>query len=65
MVDARHAEHRFHSRAARHFFCRVSGIQPFHRKRVAPGVLVVNVHGQEDIALGGVPVRRAAGAAMS
>ena len=27
-------EYQFHTRTARHFFCRACGIYPFHRKRV-------------------------------
>lgn len=58
------AEYQFHTHTARHFFCRVCGIYPFHRKRVTPDFLGINVHCLDDIDLTGVPVRQAVGAAM-
>ena len=36
-------EYRFHTQTARHFFCKVCGIYPFHRKRVTPDFFGVNV----------------------
>lgn len=30
------SEYQFHTKTARHFFCKVCGIYPFHRKRVTP-----------------------------
>ena len=32
-------EYQFHTRTARHYFCSVCGIYPFHRKRVTPDYL--------------------------
>ncbi len=58
-------EYQFHSRIARHFFCKVCGIYPFHRKRVAPDHLGVNVFCLEDFDPTGIPVRQAVGAAMT
>jgi hypothetical protein len=58
-------EYRFHTHTARHYFCRVCGIYPFHRKRVTPDHLGVNVHCLEDFDPAGIPVRRTAGAAMT
>ncbi len=58
------AEYRFHTGVARHFFCSVCGIYPFHRKRVTPDYLGINVlclHGFEPA---GIPVRQAIGADM-
>ena len=58
------AEYRFHTGTARHYFCKVCGIYPFHRKRVTPDFYGVNVHCLHDFSPEGIPVRRAAGAAM-
>jgi hypothetical protein len=55
-------EYRFHTRTARHFFCTVCGIYPFHRKRVTPDFLGVNVHCLHDVDLAGIPMRQAVGA---
>lgn len=57
-------EYRFHTMTARHFFCRICGIYPFHRKRVTPDFLGINVHCLEDFDPGDIPVRRTAGASM-
>jgi hypothetical protein len=58
------AEYRFHTRTARHFFCKMCGIYPFHRKRVTPDHFGVNVFCLHDFDPAGIPVRSAAGAAM-
>jgi hypothetical protein len=58
-------EYRFHTRTARHFFCRTCGIYPFHRKRVTPDHFGVNVHCLADIDLTGIPVRATVGKAMA
>ena len=57
-------EYRFHTMTARHFFCRTCSIYPFHRKRVTPDFLGVNVFCLDDFDPAGIPVRQAAGAAM-
>ena len=57
-------EYRFHTGTARHFFCKVCGIYPFHRKRVTPDHFGINVHCLEGFDPAGVPLRRAVGAAM-
>lgn len=57
-------EYQFHTKTAKHFFCRVCGIYPFHRKRVTPDNFGVNVHCLHDFEPTGIPVRRAHGAAM-
>ena len=59
-----HTEYRFHTRTARHFFCKICGIYPFHRKRVTPDHLGINVFCLEDFDPAGIPVRRTVGAAM-
>jgi hypothetical protein len=57
-------EYRFHSRTARHYFCKVCGIYPFHRKRVTPDHLGINVFCLRDFEPAGIPLRRTVGAAM-
>ena len=57
-------EYQFHSRTARHFFCKICGIYPFHRKRIAPDHLGVNVFCLEGFSPEEIPVRQAVGAAM-
>ena len=57
-------EYRFHSQTARHYFCRVCGIYPFHRKRVTPDYYGINVHCLDGFDAAGIPLRHAAGAAM-
>jgi hypothetical protein len=54
----------FHTQTATHYFCRVCGIYPFHRKRVTPDFLGVNVHCLEDFDASGVPVRATIDAGM-
>ena len=58
------SEYQFHTRTARHYFCRTCGIYPFHRKRVTPDYLGINVYCLADFDPSGIPVRRAVGAAM-
>ena len=57
-------EYQFHTRTARHYFCKVCGIYPFHRKRVTPDHFGINVHCLSGVDLEGIPVRQAIGAAM-
>lgn len=58
------ATYQFHTRTARHFFCRTCGIYPFHRKRVTPDFFGVNVFCLEGFDPSGIPVRATAGAPM-
>lgn len=57
-------EYQFHTFTARHFFCKTCGIYPFHRKRVTPDYLGINVFCLHDFDPDGIPVRVAAGAGM-
>lgn len=57
-------EYQFRTHTARHYFCKVCGIYPFHRKRVTPDHYGINVHCLDDFDPAGIPVRRAVGAAM-
>ena len=58
------ASYQFHTRTARHHFCRVCGIYPFHRKRVTPDFYGVNVRCLEGFDPAGIPVRATVGAGM-
>ncbi len=62
--DSELTEYQFHTKTARHYFCRICGIYPFHRKRVAPDNLGINVYCLEDFDPADIPVRQAFGAAM-
>lgn len=57
-------EYQFHSKTARHFFCSTCGIYPFHRKRVTPDYLGINVFCLEGFDPAGIPVRQAVGKDM-
>lgn len=50
---------------ARHYFCSVCGIYPFHRKRSMPDFYGVNLACLEDFDMGALPVRKADGKNMS
>ncbi len=58
------AEYQFHTKTARHFFCRTCGIYPFHRKRVTPDYLGINVFCLHDFDPAGIPIRQTVGAGM-
>ena len=58
-------EYQFHTRTARHFFCSTCGIYPFHRKRVTPDFVGVNVFCLDGFDPSGIPVRATAGAGMA
>ncbi len=58
-------EYQWHTRTARHFFCKHCGIYPFHRKRVAPDSYGVNVFCLDHFEPDGIPVRAADGKAMT
>ncbi|MCL7713294.1 GFA family protein [Stenotrophomonas mori] len=56
--------YQFHTYTAVHYFCRTCGIYPFHRQRVAPDHLGVNVFCLEGFDPAGIPVRASVGADM-
>lgn len=58
------SEYQFHTHTAHHYFCKVCGIYPFHRKRVTPDYFGINVFCLRDVDLSGIEVRQAVGAAM-
>lgn len=57
--------YQWNTRIARHYFCSVCGIYPFHRKRSMPDYYGVNVRCLDDFDPAGAPVRRADGRGMS
>jgi len=54
--------YQFHTHTAKHYFCKVCGIYPFHRKRITPDCLGINVFCLDGFDPGGIPVRATAGA---
>ena len=58
-------EYQFHTKTARHFFCKSCGIYPFHRKRASPDFFGINVYCLEDFSTEGIPVRATIGAGMA
>lgn len=56
--------YQFHTHTAEHYFCKVCGIYPFHRKRVTPDHYGVNVFCLEGFDPAGVPSRATVGAGM-
>jgi hypothetical protein len=58
-------EYQFHTRTARHFFCSVCGVYPFHRKRASPDHFGINVFCLEGFEPDGIPIRATSGASMA
>jgi len=56
--------YQFHTRTAKHYFCRICGVYPFHRKRVTPDHYGINVACLDDFDPTGIPVRATVGAQM-
>lgn len=56
--------YQFHTNTAEHYFCKVCGIYPFHRKRVTPDHYGVNVFCLKDFDSSDIPVRATVGAGM-
>jgi hypothetical protein len=56
--------YQFHTRTAKHYFCRTCGIYPFHRKRVTPDYYGINVGCLDDFDPAGIPIRATDGAGM-
>lgn len=57
-------EYQFHTHTAHHYFCKVCGIYPFHRKRTAPDHYGVNVWCLEGFDPAGIPVRQTNGSTL-
>lgn len=56
--------YQWNARIARHYFCSVCGIYPFHRKRSMPDHYGVNLACLDDFDASQLPVRRADGRDM-
>ena len=57
--------YQFHTRTAKHYFCSICGIYPFHRKRTAPDYYGVNVFCLDNFDPAGIPVRQTMGAQLT
>ena len=55
----------WNTRVAKHHFCTICGIYTFHRKRVTPDFLGINVNCLDDADTAGVPVVAVDGIGMS
>jgi hypothetical protein len=56
--------YQWNARIAKHYFCTVCGVYPFHRKRSMPDHYGVNLKCLDDIDAASVPVRAAEGKGM-
>ena len=56
--------YRWNARIAKHYFCMVCGIYPFHRKRSMPDHYGVNLRCLDDFDATSIPVRPAEGKGM-
>jgi hypothetical protein len=59
------SEYNWNTKVARHFFCSVCGIYPFHRKRAMPDHYGINVHCLGGFDPAGIAVRQAEGKGMT
>jgi len=57
--------YQWNARIARHYFCSVCGVYPFHRKRSMPDHYGVKVMCLEDFDASGLTIRRADGKTMT
>lgn len=57
--------YQWNTKIARHYFCSVCGIYPFHRKRSMPDHYGVIVRCLEGLDTNAIPVRAAEGKSMS
>jgi len=55
------AEYQFHTHTARHYFCRICGIYPFHKKRMAPDFYGINIYCLDGFDASAIPVRETNG----
>lgn len=58
-------KYQFNTMTAAHYFCKICGIYPFHRKRTAPDHYGINVFCLEGFDPSGIPVRDTGGSALS
>lgn len=59
------SEYQFHTHTACHYFCKVCGIYPFHRKRVTPDYYGINVSCLDGFDPSNISVRETAGINMN
>jgi hypothetical protein len=59
------ALYQWNTGVARHYFCKVCGIYPFHKKRSMPDHYGINVHCLVGFDPAGIAVRRADGRGMT
>ena len=59
------ALYQWNTKVARHYFCSVCGIYPFHRKRSMPDHYAINVRCLEGFDPSAFPIRPAKGKTMS
>ena len=59
------SQYKWNTRVARHFFCSVCGIYPFHRKRAMPDHYGVNVNCLAGFDASAIKVREASGLGMT
>jgi len=57
--------YQWNTKIARHYFCSVCGIYPFHRKRSMPDHYGINVRCLDGLDTSTIPVRAAEGKGMS
>lgn len=57
--------YQWNTKIARHYFCGVCGVYPFHRKRAMPDCYAINVMALDDFDPTGMAVRRAEGRGMT
>lgn len=55
------SKYQFHTHTAQHYFCRICGIYPYHRKRFTPDYIGVNVFCLEGFDPEGIQVRATRG----
>jgi len=56
--------YQWNARIAKHYFCTVCGIYPFHKKRSMPDHYGVNLNALDDFDVKSLPVRAAEGKGM-
>jgi hypothetical protein len=57
--------YQWNTKIARHYFCSVCGIYPFHRKRSMPDHYGINLRCLEGFDASAIPVRHAEGKTMT
>jgi hypothetical protein len=55
----------WNTKTAKHHFCKKCGIYTFHRKRVTPDFLGINVYCLDDVDFANIPIVEVDGVSMS